>query len=118
MACVNGSKLTRETREAVLSAYGYRWTVENQARARQWLSGQVPTIPPVSDSQWLAEHAFHVRKDGSLDARRRHCEPACLADDWQPEPAAEGSQSTWLQEANRLARLADEKAQERASQAG
>lgn len=33
-----------------------------------------------SDEVWLAQHAFYVTKDGRLDERYRHCEPAYLAD--------------------------------------
>lgn len=87
MACVNGSKLTAATRAEVLNGYGYRLTVENEKRARSWYAAggmAMPTAPLVTDSEWLASHAFHVKADGSLDARRRHAEPACLADDWQP----------------------------------
>ncbi len=84
MPLVNGSKLTDTTKRLVLDAYGYRWTVENKTRARQWLRGQVPTIPPVPDSEWLANHAFYVKQNGELDGRYGHCEPACMADDWQP----------------------------------
>ena len=89
MACVNGSKLSAATRADVLNRYGYRWTLENEKRARQWHGRlEPPTAPLVSDSEWLAGHAFHIKADGSLDERRNRAEPACLADDWQPEPAA------------------------------
>lgn len=87
MACINGSKLSPATRQEVLSAYGYRWTVENERRAREWFragKAEPPTAPLVTDEEWLADHAFHVTRDGRLDARHRHAEPACLADDWQP----------------------------------
>jgi hypothetical protein len=29
---------------------------------------------------WAKDHAFYIRKDGKLDERHRHCEPAFMAD--------------------------------------
>lgn len=91
MPCVNGSKLSPAVRREVLSAYGYRWTVENERRARNWYASmglKPPTIPLISDSQWLAEHAFHITKFSNLDQRYTFAEPACMADDWTPEEQA------------------------------
>ena len=85
MACVNGAKLNADAREQVLSTFGYRWTVENETRARRWCATggiEPPTMPLVTDSEWLASYAFHVTKTGRLDTRRRYTLPACMADDW------------------------------------
>jgi hypothetical protein len=79
---IKGTALTPKQRAEVLAAFGYRWTSDNQRRAAAW-HGQAgrPTIPLVTDREWLAEHAFHFIVDGSrLDARRRHAEPAFVAD--------------------------------------
>lgn len=87
MACVNGLKLSDRARREALGAFGYRWTRENEKRARAWYAvGKVepPTMALISDSDWLAQHAFHVKKDGTLNARRRFAESACCADGWAP----------------------------------
>lgn len=79
---VRGDKLAPATRADVLRAFGYRWTTENEGRARSWYAAgklDPPTMPLVSDAAWLAAYAFHVRKDGKLDARRRAAVPANLA---------------------------------------
>ena len=76
---VNGKNLDSWQKQIVLAQYPYRWTTGNRDRARFWagISGQ-PTIPLVSDSEWLAKHAFHFLKDGSRLARNRsrHAEMA------------------------------------------
>lgn len=77
---VKGNNLNPKTRAEVLRAFIYRWTTGNQRRAEAWKGLDTPTIPLQSDEQWLAEHAFHVNKDGRLAANRHHAEPAFLAD--------------------------------------
>jgi hypothetical protein len=81
---VRGDKLSESARREVLASYGYRWTVENESRARAWCRNggfNPPIIPVITDAEWLREHAFHVVRDGSrLMVNRRHAEPACLAD--------------------------------------
>jgi hypothetical protein len=37
--------------------------------------------PYVGDAEWLKQHSFYVKKDGTLDNRRRHCMPDFMADD-------------------------------------
>ena len=34
--------------------------------------------PLVTDAEWLRAYAFHVTKQGELDGRRHHAEPASL----------------------------------------
>lgn len=77
MSWIAGDKLTPTQGLAVLNAYGYRWTIENQARARQWLGGArgVPTISLVTDAEWLADHAFYVTRQGEISRRHRYCMP-------------------------------------------
>lgn len=77
---IAGSTLNQRQREQVLSAYGYRWTIENRTRATNWLGSlPPPTIEPIPDAQWLAEHCFHFLKNGSrLSARHTHCEPVYM----------------------------------------
>lgn len=81
---VRGDRLSDSARRQVLSAFGYRWTHENEMRARSWCrqSGfDPPKIPLISDNQWLQEHAFHVVKNGSRLMRNRpHSEPAFLVE--------------------------------------
>ena len=78
---IKGENLNPRQQSIVLNAFGYRWTVENEGRARNWLNDNTPTNPSKSDKQWLADHAFHFIKDGSrMDARMSYCEPAFMAD--------------------------------------
>lgn len=78
---IKGSQLNLGQRAMVLERFGYRWTVENEERARRWLRGGRFADELVSDNQWVADHAFYFIKDGSrLDARRVHAEPHYLAD--------------------------------------
>ena len=39
-----------------------------------------PTIPLVSDDEWLRQHAFYVTANGDLSQRHRHCEPALMVE--------------------------------------
>lgn len=65
----------------VLNAFGYRWTTENHDRARYWLGLRAPTMDSISDTQWLADHAFNFIKDGSrLSFRSKYAEPVYMAD--------------------------------------
>lgn len=79
---VVGTNLSPDMKRAVLNAYGYRWTVENEQRARQWFARgghKPPTAPLVTDSQWLAQHAFSVTTKGTLSRRDKWAAPHYLA---------------------------------------
>jgi hypothetical protein len=82
---VRGDQLSESARRQVLAAFGYRWTIENESRARYWCrqsGANPPRIPLIPDEQWLREHAFHVVQDGSrLMKNRSHAEPACMLED-------------------------------------
>ena len=39
-----------------------------------------PTIPLVTDAEWLRQHAFYVSGDRRLSQRHRHCEPAFMVE--------------------------------------
>jgi len=69
----------------VLAHYTYRWTSDNSARERTWrgIEGK-PTIPLISDAQWLREHAFYVTDRGTLDKRKKSAEPAYMIEDKSP----------------------------------
>lgn len=76
---IRGDQLPENARRQVLAAYVYRWTHDNKERKRAWsCAGGTPSMPLISDDQWLKEHAFHVTRSGDLDARYRHAEPAFL----------------------------------------
>ncbi len=77
---IRGDKLSAKVRQHVLAAFIYRWTVENPNREFVWRKLAKPTMPLISDEQWLREHAFHVTKAGQLDDRVHHAEPAYMAD--------------------------------------
>jgi hypothetical protein len=74
MKQVRGSQLPYRLQREVLNAYGYRWTVENMPRARQWYGSLgKPTINPISDSDWLACTDFFVTRKGELSLKHRYC---------------------------------------------
>ena len=77
MRLIKGSELSPVTRAEVLRTFTYRLTTENGYPKRNPCGASVPAV---SDAEWLAAHAFYVRKDGALAANRRHCEPAYMAD--------------------------------------
>jgi hypothetical protein len=89
---IRGDKLPEHLKREVLNSFPYRWTKENEGRARYFYKyGKVdpPRSELISDEQWLREHAFHVTKAGKLDARHAHAEPHFMADDWKkgdPKP--------------------------------
>jgi hypothetical protein len=76
MKIIRGDLLPKQWQDAVLSAYGYRWTTENQRRARAWYGKLgVPTMEPVSDAEWLESHSFYVTSEGTLSRRNRYALP-------------------------------------------
>lgn len=77
---VKGANLTPRQRAEVLAGFPYRWTVENRVRAHAFYRGQVPTIAPTTDDEFVRTHAFYIRKNGHLASRPAHCEPVYLAD--------------------------------------
>lgn len=75
-----GSELPEATKREVLSAYGYRWTIENEARARQWHgAGTTPPQSLPTDAAWLADHAFATTRSGRLNRSVNHSFPAFMA---------------------------------------
>jgi len=76
---IKGENLTPKQAQEVKSAFGYRWTIQNESRARNWnRAGGSPSIPLIDDEQWLKEHAFYFRKDGKLATRPRHYVPVYM----------------------------------------
>ena len=80
MKPTKGENLSPEQIKHVKSAYGYRWTIQNENRARNWLGESAPTIALIDDEQWTKEHAFYFRKDGKPSRKHNHCVPAYMAD--------------------------------------
>ena len=79
---VRGDQLPSNLRREVLSSYVYRWTSDNPQRERAWTGIKgAPTMPLVSDEQWLRDHAFYVTDRGTLDKKRKHAHPAYLIED-------------------------------------
>jgi hypothetical protein len=77
---IRGDQLNRGQRAIVLAAFHHRWTVENYRKGvykcphcflekiefdRVECRQHHPTVPLVTDEEWLAKHAFHFVKDGS-----------------------------------------------------
>ena len=98
MKLVRGDRLTPRQRAEVLAAFIYRWTKDNAQRVQAWgrcskcdvcnpyvnlksAEGHShPTVPLVSDAEWLRQHAFYVTANGDLSQRHRHCEPALMVE--------------------------------------
>ena len=75
---IKGKDLTSRQAEMVKSAYVHRLTHENNYPAHNPCNA---TVKPITDEQWIKDHAFHFIKDGSrLMANRNHCEPVYMAD--------------------------------------
>ena len=76
---IKGTQLNPRQREQVLAAYIYRWTRDNPHRERSWQGFKPPvrpTIPLISDDEWLKQYAFNFVEDGSrLHARRKYAVP-------------------------------------------
>lgn len=89
---VNGKDLNLKQRQQVLNAFVYRWTTGNSKRTSVYkcelcdirtpyensrtANGHThPTIPLLSDSEWLSDHNFYINKDGSLSDKPARCEP-------------------------------------------
>jgi len=80
---IRGDQLNDHQRRYVLNAYIYRWTSDNPRREEVYSNAAIcqrPTMPLVTDEEWLKDHAFHFTKDGKrLMANRRHAEPTFMA---------------------------------------
>ena len=62
---IKGIALTPRQKEIVRNAFIYRWTSDNKQREYAWanIKGR-PTIPLISDEQWIKEHAFYFKRNG------------------------------------------------------
>jgi len=81
---VRGDKLPEKLRAEIIRAYVHRMTIGNalaHPHHVEYMRQGGYALPLITDAQWLAEHAFYVTKRGTLDRRRRHCEPAFLAEE-------------------------------------
>ena len=63
-----GGRLHHEARKDALRKFVHRHT-------RDHVFAGSP-FQDISDDQWLSEHAFAVKADGTLDNRHSHCGPA------------------------------------------
>jgi hypothetical protein len=92
---IAGKDLTPEMRKQVENAFVYRWTSDNPHRIQNYSCSQCdiadpyvnevhaeghshPTVPLITDDQWIAEHAFHFTNREKLRPRE-FAEPAYLA---------------------------------------
>jgi hypothetical protein len=63
---INGCKLRLKQREEVLRTWVYRWTYDNPRRVWAWARAgrlwgiPMPTLPLISDKEWLSRHNFPV----------------------------------------------------------
>jgi hypothetical protein len=97
---VRGDKLPQRLQDEALRRYIYRWTTGNTQRGSSYgycphcktpggkpsetniACRQIhPTIPLITDAEWLRTHAFHITKDGRFSEKHNHAEPGYMADD-------------------------------------
>lgn len=71
---VKGENLTAAQIKQVKSAFVYRYTVENKP------AYPMANAATQTDAEWINDHAFYIRKDGTLASRPNYCEPVYLAD--------------------------------------
>lgn len=70
-----GSELCAEDRKHVLAAYVHRYT-RNHIPAwaeKEWKNGERYPAQFNSDSEWLENSWFGLRKDGRLDRKKHFC---------------------------------------------
>lgn len=78
MKLITGDKLPENLKREVLRTFTYRLTTENGYPQDNPCGAKVA---PISDEQWLAEHAFYVTNAGSLSRKHSHCEPYYMAEE-------------------------------------
>jgi len=77
---IKGENLSPEQIKEVKAAFINRFTSDFRP---QWANREdcktcVPTHR--SDEEWIIDHAFYFRKDGSLASTHRHCVPVYMAE--------------------------------------
>jgi len=78
---ISGLKLRLKAREEVLRTWIYRWTYDNPRRVWAWARAAklwgtpTPTLPLISDKEWLGLHRFAVSHSGRLSALGLYCRP-------------------------------------------
>jgi hypothetical protein len=77
MKLTKGANLSPEQIAEVKRAFIYRHTIEHQSAYRGESGQRTQT-----DAEWIAAHAFYIRRDGRLSQAIQHarCEPHYLAD--------------------------------------
>ena len=91
MKLIKGNELDQTQRRQVLSAFVYRWTVENPFRTQVYkcslcdiltpyenkesANGHThPTIPLMTDQEFLNTHAFWFTNNNYLSNKKKHAE--------------------------------------------
>jgi hypothetical protein len=91
MKLIKGSDLDEDQKRQVLAAFIYRWTKENRQRTQVYscelcdiqtpyennksANGHThPTIPLISDAEWLQQYRFYFTASGKLADKPDHCE--------------------------------------------
>ena len=80
MQMIRGDKLPYDLRNEVLRSYIYRWTKDNHQREIVYRSIEKPTIPLISDNEWLAKYSFYVTKQGKLSTKYKFAVPVYESD--------------------------------------
>lgn len=93
MRLVRGTDLPPDLRREVLDTFLHRWTRDNPHRVQAWGTCPLcdirepyvnprsaeghrhPTVPLISDAEWLATTGFWVTRAGRLSRKHRSCEP-------------------------------------------
>jgi len=74
---IKGENLNISQIRQVKAAFVYRLTTENGYPRRNPCGA---TVPAITDQEWIKQHAFYIKRDGSLAAKPANCEPVYMAE--------------------------------------
>lgn len=76
MTQVAGNDLTATEQRKALAQFVHRFTGDHKPQwtNREWKDGKPYPLQFASDSDWLANTRFWVRKDGQISKRHKYCE--------------------------------------------
>lgn len=65
---IPGTELDANQRQSIFDSFRFRWTFENELRARQLYEahGGPPDIEMITDDEWLRLYSFWFNKDGRM----------------------------------------------------
>lgn len=75
---IRGDRLNPSQRRLALAMFVHRFTIDHPNTIGYAPEVRSKLVPTETDAEWLAAHAFAIRRGGEL--AYRNCYPACLAD--------------------------------------